>query len=148
MDKLENQKLIVALNNLIETCKDAEKGFREASESIENAFYQVLLSEFSRQRGQFAKRLQARVRTLGGSPERKGSLAGTLHRGWMNLKAAVAKKDNRAVIIECKRGEEAGLKNFRAALNDKELPEDIRSMLKQQTAEIEETIKRLATMQK
>jgi uncharacterized protein (TIGR02284 family) len=100
------------LNNLIETCKDGEKGFREAAESIRYAYHQVLFKEYARQRGQFASQLQVQVRLLGADPDRKGSVAGSIHRGWLNLKAAIAHKNDDAIIAECERGEEAALKNY------------------------------------
>ncbi|HEY7162075.1 MAG TPA: PA2169 family four-helix-bundle protein, partial [Acidobacteriota bacterium] len=93
------------LNGLIEICKDGEKGFREAAEDINIGYYQILFQEYARQRSQFASVLQQEVRKLGGDPDRKGSMAGTIHRGWMNLRSSVNQKTNELIIRECERGE-------------------------------------------
>ena len=81
-----NETLVQMLNHLIETCKDGEKGYREASEEINHHYYRSVFSEFARQRGRFVSELQGFVRELNAEPDQKGSFAGVLHRGWMNLK--------------------------------------------------------------
>ena len=106
---------ISLFNGLIEICKDGEKGFREAAEDIEIGYYQILFNEYARQRSQFASALQQEVRKLGGNPDRKGSMAGTLHRSWMNLRSSVNHKTNDLIILECERGEKNALKNYQNA---------------------------------
>ncbi len=134
----DTEKVISVLNGLIETCKDGENGFREAAEAVSNAFHRMLLQEYSRQRGKFAAELQGVVRRLGSDPDRKGSIAGTIHRGWMNMKIAIAGKHDPAVIAECERGEEAALKNYHHALQ-MTWPEEIRSILEKQCEQIQAT---------
>jgi uncharacterized protein (TIGR02284 family) len=140
-----SEEVVVLLNGLIEICKDGEKGYHEAADSIKNGYYQVLFREFARQRGQFARILQACVRRLGYDPERKGSIAGTLHRGWMNLKSAVASNDDHAIIAECERGEHIALRHYGngATFN---LPDEIRLLVHHQLEEIQIALDKLATM--
>jgi len=141
----ETEKMISLLNGLIETCKDGEKGFREAADAVSSAFHRMLLQEYSRQRGQFASELQGVVRALGGDPDRKGSVAGTIHRGWMNIKLAIAGKQDPAIIAECERGEEAALKNYDHALQAT-FSEEIRLMLEKQNMQIRATHARVHAM--
>jgi len=142
----KNEEITVLLNGLIQTCKDGEKGYSEAADSIKNGYYRVLFKEFARQRGQFASKLQGCVRKLGYDPERKGSMAGTLHRGWMNLKSAIASNDDHTIIAECEWGEHVALRHYcKGAQAD--LPEEIRFLVNHQLQEIQDTLDKLAAMQ-
>src|SRR5919106_5002356 len=105
----KNSQTIELLNELIVTCKDGEKGYREASEGIQNPFYRMLFGEYSRQRSKFASELQAQVVMLGGQPDRKGTVKGALLRGWMNLKTAIAGHDDDLIVAECQRGEDLAI---------------------------------------
>ena len=58
----DNDSLISTLNNLIETCKDGENGFRTASDGVKNQELKALFLTYSQQRAQFASELQAEVR--------------------------------------------------------------------------------------
>src|SRR5688572_6294806 len=81
------------LNSLIETCKDGQYGFQSAAETVKNADFKSLFSELSLQRQEFVGELQGLVRGLGEDTEKSGSLAGTLHRGWIDIKAALSSGD-------------------------------------------------------
>lgn len=56
--------------------------------------------EYAQQRSELAAELQHEVSKLGGVPEKSGSVGGSLHRGWMNLKAAITGKDEGAIVAE------------------------------------------------
>ena len=78
-----------------------------------------------------ATELQQLVTRLGGRPENRGSVAGTVHRGWVNLKAAVAGRDDLAILEECERGEDVAKAHYGKAL-ETTLPDDIRQVVKRQ----------------
>lgn len=111
-----NDEVISILNGLIETCKDGQQGFAEAAEGVDRSDLKSLFYEFSQQRSQFAGELQSLVQTLGGDPEKSGSVSGAIHRGWMNLKAAIAGNDEKAILNECERGEDSAKNAYQDAL--------------------------------
>ena len=113
---MDNSEVIGVLNNLIETCRDGQEGFRSAAENIRNSEFRRLFNIFSQQRAQFVSELRAEVHRLGGDPTSRGSIAGWLQRGWMNLKGAVTRGDEGSIVTECQRGEEAAVNNYREAL--------------------------------
>jgi uncharacterized protein (TIGR02284 family) len=80
------------LNELIGTCRDAEKGFADAANHIENPAIRSFLEEQSRTRARFAQQLQQQVRELGGFPEEQGSTGGAVRRAWMDLKSALGSR--------------------------------------------------------
>ena len=49
------------------------------------------------------------MQRLGGRPEEGGSVSGAVHRGWMNIKDAVAGHDDKAIIAEAERGEDVAV---------------------------------------
>jgi uncharacterized protein (TIGR02284 family) len=127
-DKADNADLIAVLNDLVETCKDGEKGFRTAALAVPNSELASLFLNYSEQRAGFADELQAEVRRLGGDPEESGTAIGTLHRGWIGLKAAVEGKDEGGIIAEAERGEDHAVKQYREAL-EKDLPTPVRTIV-------------------
>jgi len=126
-----NDDVISTLNNLIETCKDGQEGFRQAAEGIERSDLKSLFFEFSQQRAHFAGELQSLVQSLGGDPETSGSTAGALHRGWINLKSALTGKDEQAVLNECERGEDSAKSAYKDALEEA-LPSNVMDIVQNQ----------------
>jgi uncharacterized protein (TIGR02284 family) len=126
-----NDAAIAALNDLIETSKDGVNGFRTAAEAVKGAEAKALFTSRVQLIEHSAAELQAEVRRLGGDPETTGSVAATLHRGWIDLKSAVTGKDDAAIITECERGEQVAVKNYEDALG-KELPADVRAIVERQ----------------
>ncbi|MDQ3818903.1 MAG: PA2169 family four-helix-bundle protein [Acidobacteriota bacterium] len=143
----DNDKVISTLNNLIETCKDGEQGFRTAADGVKRGDLKTLFNAYSQQRAQFAAELQSEVRHLGGDPERSGSVAATLHRGWIDIKSAVTGEDEGAVISECERGEDSGVRNYEDALKE-DLPANIRSIIERQFMEIKEAHDRIRALER
>jgi uncharacterized protein (TIGR02284 family) len=144
----DNDDAISTLNNLIETCKDGQSGFQSAAEGVRNNDLKTLFHNYSQQRAQFAGELQAEVRRLGGDPEQTGSLAASLHRGWINIKSAVTGEDENAVISECERGEDSAVKNYEDALSDEQLPADLRSIIERQFMQIKEAHDRIRALER
>lgn len=128
---MENKEVVSVLNDLIETSKDGEKGFRECAEDVKDARLKAFFTERSQQCAAAATELQALVRSLGGDPETRSSVAGTLHRGWVDLKSLITGKDDAAILNECERGEDVALKNYRQVLQ-KDLPPSVREVVERQ----------------
>jgi uncharacterized protein (TIGR02284 family) len=128
--------VISTLNGLIETCKDGQEGFKEAAEGVERSDLKSLFYEFSQQRAQFAGELQTLVQSLGGDPENTGSIAGSLHRGWINIKSAVMGKDEAAILNECERGEDSAKNMYKEAL-ELDLPANVLETVQSQYSSVQ-----------
>jgi uncharacterized protein (TIGR02284 family) len=115
---METEKVISTLNRLIETVKDGENGFRTAVDGLTDPNVKALFQQYSRQRAEMARQLQAEVRRLGSDPEKAGSMAGAAHRGWINIKSIVTGKDDAAIIAEAERGEDSAKRTFDEALGE------------------------------
>jgi uncharacterized protein (TIGR02284 family) len=133
---MEQREIIATINNLIETLKDGEDGFNQAAEAVRDPELRSLFSEYSRQRARFARELQIEVAGLGESkPETTSSVAGALHRAWINLKSAVTTGEDHAILAECERGEDSAVKQYQEALQAN-LPEPARGIVFRQNAEV------------
>jgi uncharacterized protein (TIGR02284 family) len=120
------------LNSLVETSKDGEKGFRTAAENTKSSELKSVFLKRADDCASGAAELQRLVAGRGDSPEEGGSIAGALHRGWVNLKAAVTSVDEVAILDECERGEDVAKAAYRKALDENSLPEDVRSVIQRQ----------------
>jgi len=135
--KQDSAKIILALNRLVETCKDGQDGFRNAAQRAPSPDLQRLLSSYAGQRATFAAELQAEVRRQGGDPEKSGTVLGTLQRGWMNLKASVLGESDETILEECEQGEDAAIQNYEEVAREV-LPPDIQELVARQYKEIKD----------
>ena len=125
------------LNGLLETVRDGENGFRSAADGVDDAELKRLFLSLGAQRSEFASELESEIIRLGKEPAEHGHLAGALHRGWIDIKAAVTGKDEGAIISEAERGEDFAVKSFREALQ-KGLPAAIQVIVERQYTQIQE----------
>jgi uncharacterized protein (TIGR02284 family) len=138
-----NQQVIAILNNLVATCKDGENGYRSAAEDVASGELKELFDSYLRQRYEFGTELLAEIHRLDVAYERKGTIAALIHRGWMNMKAALTRRDASAIVRECARGEHAATKDYEQALKH-ELPPEIRAVVEKQYAKIKEAHDRMS----
>ena len=110
-----------SLNELIETLKNGELGFGEAGKDANDPNLKRVFSEYSAQRKGFASELQGFVSKQGAEPEDSGTLAGSVHRGWINLRATVASREDLAILEECERGEDSAVETYEEAISGGDL---------------------------
>ncbi|AKA35323.1 ferritin-like domain-containing protein [Flagellimonas lutaonensis] len=132
------------LNELLEKTYDAEKGFKEAAEKVKNPTIKEFFEQKAEQRYNFGQELKNEIRAYGQEPEKGGSLKGTLHRNWMNLKAFFDYNDEEAMLKEVERGEKEAINTYNDILNDEEfvLPPSTETLLMKQRNAIRETLEK------
>lgn len=140
-----NEDTISILNDLIETCKDGEQGFRTAAEGVENTELRTLFNMYAQQRARFGAELNNEVLRRGGDPTKSGSVSAAFHRGWIDIKQAVTGKSESAVVSECERGEDSAKSNYEDALK-KNLPSDMLSLVESQYEEVKEAHDRIRAL--
>jgi len=145
--KTATSDVLLVLTGLIKICRDGQEGFRDAAENIQDPGLKTQLGAFSLQRAKFAGELQTAAYELGDhDPEDAGSIAGGLHRNWAQLKGAINGNDPHAILSECERGEDEAVCTYEHALEDYDLPRNIREIIEQQFGEIKnahDTVKQL-----
>lgn len=128
---MEHKHIIATLNDLIETCKDGEYGFRASAEHASSPELRRLLSARAEECRGAAAELQTLVMQHGGKAEEGGSASGAMHRGWVAVKAKLKGYDDLAMLEECERGEDVALERYRDALEEA-LPAPIRAIVERQ----------------
>ena len=135
---MDNDKAINCLNNLIETCRDGQNGFKEAAENVKNPELKSFFNQVSLDRARFVGELQQEVRGLGGDPENTGSTAASLHRVWMDIKGTFTGKSDESILSECERGEDSAVGAYKDALKDPNLPNDLRILVEKQFGSVKQ----------
>jgi len=134
--KTHTDQTIDLLNGLIEICEDGHHGFELAADDAKDGDLRMLFHRFAQQRSGFVTELRSLVRQLGGQAEDHGTAPGKLHRGWLNLKAALSSNEAHAVLAECERGEDAAVKAYREALEKLDDPTS-RELVSRQFASVQ-----------
>lgn len=129
---MANDDTIDTLNDLIETSKDGETGFRNAYEHAQAPeLKQVFLARAEDCRNAVTE-LQGLVSRLGGTPEDSGTLTEAMHRGWASTKGALTGYTSLSLLEETERGEDVALDRYRKALAEEDLPSDVRAIVERQ----------------
>ena len=134
------------LNHLIETCKDAERGFRHVAEHAADPALKSLFLDIASQRARFAADLLPHAQRLGGANAHDGTAVGTLQRTWIDLRSAISRGDPVATILEAERGEHFSRGVYKYAL-DGMLPPTARELVEVQYAELSRTAERLRELE-
>jgi uncharacterized protein (TIGR02284 family) len=121
-----------ALMAVVEACEDGEKGYREAASDVRDSGYRLIFAHYADQRAGFARALNDAFRGLRVVPARGGSTGAAIHRDWLEAKAVLTGGSAKAVLTECRRGEDVALETYHAALRHEDLPPDIREMVQEQ----------------
>ena len=128
---MDNDDTISALNNLIETSRDGEEGFRTSAEHARDAQLKSLFANRASSCAQAVQELQQVVQAQGGKPAESSSISGTLHRRWVDFKSAITGQDDVAILNEVERGEDVAVASYKKALA-MDLPSDIRNLIERQ----------------
>jgi uncharacterized protein (TIGR02284 family) len=128
---MESDELISTLNDLIETSKDGEEGFRSCADATTNTQLKAFFSNRAQSCAAAVIELQDLVRAHGGDPETGSGLGGALHRRWVDIKAALTGHDDKAILKECERGEDVAVASYRRAM-EKNLPAAVRATVERQ----------------
>ena len=128
----DNDDVISTLNDLIETSRDGEEGYRTSAQDAKDPQLKQLFQEGMQSCARGASELQQLVRQLGGDPDKSGSVSGSVHRGWVNVKAAVTGRNDLAILEEVERGEDVAKARYRKALEDGDLPPEVRQIVESQ----------------
>jgi uncharacterized protein (TIGR02284 family) len=133
------------LNHLLEICRDSEHGFKAAAQRVTDSTIRDLFRGLAAERARFAQELAPHVHRLGGQAATDGTAAGALHRSWINVRSAVSRHHDEAVLDEAERGERAAAYAYREALAGM-LPPAARDVIEKQYAAIAEAQARIGAL--
>jgi uncharacterized protein (TIGR02284 family) len=141
---MNDPELITVLNDLIETCTDAQEQFRLAAEHTCNSEFRRLFNIFSQQRAQFVSELLTELHRLEGARRQESRE----HQEHLRGEAArITHGDESAVIAACQRQEKAAINRYQEALG-RDLPLDVQYVVKRQYMDIRDAYDRMRILQR
>ncbi|MCL8008762.1 ferritin-like domain-containing protein [Gelidibacter japonicus] len=135
------------LQGIIEKNYDAEKGYKKAMQDAKNPALKNFLKQQALQRSTFATAIDKELRDLGEEPKESGSITGSLHRAWIDIKSSVAGNDDEAVLEEVIRGEKASVDEYEDVMKKHTLAPKIQNVLQSQLRDIQGTLNRVKTLE-
>lgn len=128
---MTNDEIANVLNGLIEISRDGAEGFRTCAEDVTEQTLKAYFEDRAQSCDKAVRELSAEVRHYDGDPDSSGTVTGSLHRFFVDLKSAITSRNILAVLEECERGEDAAVTAYEEALRE-ELPDNVRVLLEQQ----------------
>ena len=125
------------LNNLITKNYDAEKGYKKAADLVEDPQLKEFFRNQAQNRYDFGHALKSEIKSTGGEVDKGTSITGDLHRAWMSVKDTFSGNDNKAMLEEVVRGEEAAVEEYREVLKEATLPPTTQNIISEQIQSIQ-----------
>tara|TARA_Y100000815_G_scaffold248764_1_gene250113 strand:- start:159 stop:605 length:447 start_codon:yes stop_codon:yes gene_type:complete len=135
-----SEKIADKLNELLEKNYDAEAGYKNAAEKAKSVSLSGYFTSRAKDRYDFGHELKAEIRSFGQEPKKGTSLAGDVHRAWMDLKTAFSSDKEETVLEEAIRGEKAALEDYNEIIADTDLPPSTANLLIKQRNSVQEAL--------
>jgi uncharacterized protein (TIGR02284 family) len=133
---MDENNVISVVENLIETCKDGQKGYQDAATHVKRSDLKTYFNEQSLERASFAGELEAELIRLG-KPDKKvsGSASAALHRAWIDTKVALGGGDT-TILESVEKGEDNAKDTYQKALSGT-LPGNLMEIVRRQAASVQ-----------
>ena len=115
---MENQKTIDVLNTLIQINNDRFECYDKAFIETQEQDLKTLFSQFMLTSQRCKQELVNDVIHLGGTPTESTRLTGKFFRVWMDVKAAITGKNQKAILGSCVYAENVVLETYKDVLNN------------------------------
>ncbi|WP_428306590.1 PA2169 family four-helix-bundle protein [Lacipirellula sp.] len=101
------EQTIEKVQDLIQINIDSQKGFCEVADKVKDKQLAALFKQLGDERRTNTTELQQIVNFNGEKPQHDGSFAATVHRAWIDVRAAINGGDASVILNEAERGEDA-----------------------------------------
>ncbi|WP_179351981.1 ferritin-like domain-containing protein [Winogradskyella vidalii] len=125
------------LNDLLEKNYDAEKGYTKAAENVNHSGLKNFFNRKAEQRRVFGHDLKSEIKSFGQEVDKGGSVTGSAHRTWMDMKSWLSQDNEESMLEEAIRGEKTTVNEYSEVLKETSLPSSTKSILMSQKNNIE-----------
>jgi len=146
---MENVKeaTVDVLTDILELHNDRIQGYEMAIDDTDDADLKALFSQYATQSRKLRSDLVEAIERAGGNAPDGTTFLGKLHKGWMELKAALTSRDRVAVLNSCEQGEDAIKAAYQKAIEpDAKVLMSVRTTLHQQYDEIKNAHDRIKSL--
>ncbi|HTW32599.1 MAG TPA: PA2169 family four-helix-bundle protein [Candidatus Sulfotelmatobacter sp.] len=132
---MDQNDAISVVESLIETCRDGEKGYRDAAEHVKRTDLKSYFNEQSLERAKFAAELQTELSRLGKTDKKvSGSVGGAVRRAWIDTKVNLGGGD-KTILESIEAGEDNAKESYQKALSGN-LPATLTEVIRRQSQSI------------
>ncbi len=115
------------LKNIAELCIDGIQGYKDAAQKVETPHLKSLFTTFAKEREGILNAINQELASLGApvvtQGRADGTVLGSIHKTWLDFKAALSSNNTESILEECKRGEKYILDEMDDVLKNKtEMP--------------------------
>jgi len=133
----DRSDVVDVIHDLINTCRDGEKGFKEAADHAKNPSLKSMATEVSRERAGYARELESELASI--APEKsdkkdEGHVVGAIHRAWIDTKTALGAGDQ-AILEWLEQAEDYAKGKYEKALSVG-LPTNILAVVRRQSQSV------------
>lgn len=123
------------LQDLAKTCRDGEKGYKEAADHAKSSELKSHFLQISSERGRFASQLESALADVSKDVTRtEGHAVAAVHRAWIDIKEALGGGDH-AILGWLEQGDDYAKGKYEKALRES-LPENVMALVRQQSQSI------------
>jgi uncharacterized protein (TIGR02284 family) len=140
-----HRKTLSVLNDLIRVNIDRITAYEKAAHEdkcpdpeVREAFYRMATESRS-----YVNDLHAEIIRLGGAPVTQSTIMGKLYLHWLNGKVDYDGESMESLLAACIKGEEAVQQIYEHALEEEEMPENIRQLVESQQWSLERAYQKL-----
>lgn len=135
------------LNDLLEKTYDAEKGFKKGAENVESQALKNYFKTKADERYDFGHELKTEIKAFNQEVDKGGSITGSAHRTWMDIKGFLSLDNEESMLEEAIRGEKAAINEYQEIINDASLPSTTKAILVAQKNKIENGLKNIKSLE-
>ena len=145
---MNSQRVVKALGYLYRIVEAGERGYAVAASNVSNRALKILFQTFAQQRARFKDELISEIQRLGGHAHMSSSFLGIVHRGRIDIFAALtigAENVEKVVLKEVMIGERVALRAYEKTLK-KDLPSEPRQLVTRQFEEVRRVVEQVRLM--
>jgi uncharacterized protein (TIGR02284 family) len=146
---MDNQRVVKALGYLYRIVEAGERGYAVAATNVNNRALKILFRAYAQQRAKFKDKIFAEIQRLGGQAHPGSSLLGLIHRGRIDIFAALtigAENVEKMVLKEVMLGERVAIRAYEKTLK-LDLPPETREIVARQFEEVRKVVRQVRLMQ-
>jgi len=145
---MDSQRVVKALGYLYRIVEAGERGFAVAAKNVSNRALKILFRSFAGQRAKFKDEIIAEIQRLGGHARLGSSFLGMIHRGRIDIFAALtigAENVEKVVLKEVMIGERVAIRAYEKTLK-LDLPLETQEIVARQFEEVRKVVEQVRLM--
>lgn len=142
---MNTRRVIRSLSYLHRILEAGERGYAVSASNVNNQGLKILLRAYAQQRARFKSEITDEIIRLGGTLRQRSSIRGVLHRGRIDIFAAltIGNEEREAVVLkEIMVGETTAMYTYKSVIK-RAMPDETRSLVEKQYEEVRHVVEQI-----